>query len=61
MFLEIKINKRTGMIENKQQISGDDILAKHPLVMDLPSWVGNARIGTKFTVIDHGYIYERIA
>ncbi len=59
MFIEITLNSRTGVEESRTEISSEDLLAKHPNVMDLSSWVYGARPGSKFSIINKGFLYEK--
>jgi hypothetical protein len=61
MFLEIEVDARTGHEKNRQEVSKDQILGKHPYVMDLVSWLDGARVGSVFSIIARGYKYKRLS
>lgn len=60
MFLEIKLDDRTGKEKGQQEVSGEIILTKHPDNHDIQAWVQGARIGSVFSIIACGYKYKRL-
>ena len=57
MFLEIRKNIRTGFEEGRSEMTGEEVLAKHPLNHDLRAWIWGARKGSKFSILLKGVEY----
>lgn len=60
-FFEIKLNYRTGQVEDCKQASKEECIAHHPTNMDLNAWAKGARINTRFflTTRTESFVYVR--
>jgi len=61
MFLETRLNMRTGEVESEREITKEELLTRHPYNYDLRSWADGARPGSPYSLMSKGLHYRKLA
>ena len=60
MFLETELDPRTGAEKGQKKVTREQVLERHPNNHDIQAWAKGARVGSVFSLMAHGYKYERL-